>query len=91
LTIPHHAWRGEQGASEYTDVPGFCASATVAEIVEHRYVLTPGRYVGAEEAEEDDEPVSDRIARLTEELFGAFEESDRLRLRVRAALEQLHV
>jgi type I restriction enzyme M protein len=49
-------------------------------------VLTPGRYVGAEVAEEDDEPLDEKIARLTKELFDAFEESDRLQAVVRHAL-----
>jgi type I restriction enzyme M protein len=85
----YHAWRGEPRASEYVDIPGFCAAATVADIAEHRHVLTPGRYVGAEEAEEDDEPVEQKIDRLTKELYQAFAESDRLQARVRAALERL--
>ncbi|QGR87361.1 N-6 DNA methylase [Burkholderia multivorans] len=66
-----HRWRadGEDGADEpYADVPGFCRSAPVAEIAEHGYVLTPGRYVGAEEAEEDDEAFSEKMERLTAQL-----------------------
>jgi type I restriction enzyme M protein len=56
-----HAWRGERGAGEYADVPGLCCSATEDEIAEHNHVLTPGRYVGAEDAEDDDELLPDRI------------------------------
>ena len=66
-----HRWRadGEEGAYEpYADVPGFCRAVKLAEIAEHGYVLTPGRYVGAEEAEEDDEGFKERMERLTEQL-----------------------
>src|SRR5262249_11117478 len=51
----YHAWRGEKDAGKYADVPGFCKSATTEEITAHGHVLTPGRYVGAEEVEDDDE------------------------------------
>ncbi len=85
----YHAWRGEPGADKYQDMPGFCASASVRQIAEHRFVLTPGRYVGTEEAEEDDEPIAEKIARLKDELFEAFEESDRLQARVRTVLERV--
>jgi len=85
----YHAWRGEPDTASYADVPGFCASATVEQIAEHRYVLTPGRYVGNEADEDDDEPVMQRIARFTAELYEAFEASDRLQEQVRTALERL--
>lgn len=85
----YHAWRGERGAGQYGDIAGFCATATIEQISEHRHALTPGRYVGAEEAAEDDEPLGEKIVRLTQELFDAFAESDRLQDRVRAALERL--
>ena len=85
----YHAWRGEPGAGDYTDVSGFCATATADEIAEHRYVLTPGRYVGTEDVEEDDEPMDEKIARLTKDLYDAFDESDRLQKRVRTALGRL--
>ena len=85
----YHAWRGEPDAVAYEDIPGFCASATVPQIADHRFVLTPGRYVGSEEAEDDGEPTAEKIARLRGELFSAFEESDRLQATVRAALERI--
>ena len=85
----YHAWRGEHGAGDYADVPGFCASVTTDHIAEHGHVLTPGRYVGAGEADTDDEPFDKKIERLTQELFDAFDESDRLQTRVRRALEHL--
>src|SRR5574337_58946 len=59
-----HRWRqdGEDGSGEaYTDVPGFCRAVTRAEIAEHGHVLTPGRYVGAEEADEDDEAFGEKM------------------------------
>ncbi len=63
----YHAWRGEAKAGEYEDVPGFCKSAPLEEIRKHNHVLTPGRYVGAEEQEEDAEPFHEKMARLAAE------------------------
>ena len=62
------AWRGDAGAGEYADVPGFCRSVPLAEISDHGHVLTPGRYVGAEAVEDDDEAFADTMQRLTEQL-----------------------
>jgi type I restriction enzyme M protein len=86
-----HAWRGEPGAAEYADVPGFCYSAPLEEVASHGHVLTPGRYVGAADVEDDGELLPDKIARLTKQLEAAFEESDRLQGRIREALDRLHV
>ena len=61
----YHAWRGEEDADAYADVPGFCKSATLDEIRKHGHVLTPGRYVGAEPQEDDGEPFEEKMARLT--------------------------
>ena len=77
-----HAWRGTASAREagleYADKPGFCYSATLAEIKAADYALTPGRYVGAAEVEDDGEPIEAKIERLTKQLFERFEESERL-------------
>ena len=62
------AWRGESDAGEYQDTPGYCRSVTLAEIATHGHVLTPGRYVGAEEVEDDDEAFADKMQKLTEKL-----------------------
>jgi type I restriction enzyme M protein len=72
----YHNWR--TGEDEYTDVPGFCKSATLDEIAGHGYVLTPGRYVGAAELEDDGEPFSEKMKRLTATLHEQFAESARL-------------
>jgi len=59
----YHAWRWKAGG--YADVPGFCKAATLDEVRKHGHVLTPGRYVGTEELEDDGEPFADKMARLT--------------------------
>ena len=65
ITRTYHAWRGEADAGSYEDVSGFCKSATLDLIREHGFVLTPGRYVGAEALEADDEPFVDKMRRLS--------------------------
>ncbi len=60
----YHAWRGDKNAGDYADVPGFCKAATLDDIRKHGHVLTPGRYVGAAVAEEDDEPFEEKMKRL---------------------------
>ena len=61
----YHAWRGEEGAGEYADVPGFCKSTALEEVRRHGYVLTPGRYVGAAAPADDGEPFAEKMKRLT--------------------------
>jgi type I restriction enzyme M protein len=67
-----HRWRadGEDSSADapYADVPGFCSAVKLAEIAEHGHVLTPGRYVGAEAAEDDDEAFAEKMERLTAQL-----------------------
>lgn len=62
------AWRGEVNSGEYRDVPGFCRSVALTEIAEHGHVLTPGRYVGAEAVENDDEGFAAKMQKLSETL-----------------------
>ncbi len=70
-----HAWQKGEG---YQDTLGFCASVDLKQIEKHDFVLTPGRYVGAPEQEDDGEPFADKMARLTGQLREQFAESDRL-------------
>ena len=85
----YHAWRGEKDAGKYEDIAGFCKSATRDEIAGHGHVLTPGRYVGAEAAEEDDEPFDEAMQRLTNTLAAQFAESRQLEKRIRQNLASL--
>ncbi|MDA3649321.1 type I restriction-modification system subunit M [Saccharopolyspora indica] len=89
----YHAWRGTRSAAKknltYEDVPGFCKSVTLAEIKTADYALTPGRYVGAREVEDDGEPIDEKIARLTKELLSTFDESNRLEQVVREQLGRI--
>lgn len=78
-----HAWQTSAGESSdgvksYENVKGFCYSAKLEDMQKHEYVLTPGRYVGAADAEEDSEPFPEKMQRLTAKLKTQFEESDRL-------------
>ena len=85
----YHAWRGEEGAGEYRDVPGFCRSVKLEEIRKHGHILTPGRYVGVEEQEEDDEAFEEKMKRLSAELAGQFRRSRELEEEIRRNLEEL--
>ena len=91
ITDTYHAWRGEPDLKPYQDVLGFCASVTIADIRADRYVLTPGRYVGNEAAEDDGEPLDEKITRLTEEIRAGFAARAELQVKVIAALESLEV
>lgn len=85
----YHAWRGEPDSGEYADTPGFCRSATTEEIASHGYVLTPGRYVGAEETEDDGEVFEEKMQRLVAKLEEQFAESGRLEAAIRENLRGL--
>lgn len=81
------AWRSEGG--EYQDVAGFCKSVTLDEIAAHGHVLTPGRYVGAKEREDDDEAFSDKMLKLTELLSEQMAKGAELDALIRQKLEGL--
>jgi type I restriction enzyme M protein len=85
----YHAWRGDKDAGKYRDVLGFCMSAKLDTIRTHGHVLTPGRYVGAEEAEDDGEPFGQKMKRLTGTLEEQFAESAKLEKAIRANLKML--
>jgi len=76
-------------AEKYEDVPGFCKSATNQDVASHGWVLTPGRYVGAEEVEDDGEPFEEKMPRLVGELHAQFAESSKLEQAIKANLKGL--
>jgi type I restriction enzyme M protein len=84
IASTYHAWRGEGG--KYKDVKGFCKSSTLEEIQKHGHILTPGRYVGAEDVEEDDEAFGEKMKKFTSELAEQFEKSGELEKRIRKNL-----
>lgn len=79
IASTYQNWR--QGR-EYEDILGFCKEATTAEISEQDYILTPGRYVGIEEVEDDGEPFEEKMGRLTSELYCLFAESHKLERKI---------
>ncbi|WAJ47005.1 type I restriction-modification system subunit M [Mycobacterium sp. Aquia_216] len=87
----YHAWSASSVTKDlaYQDIPGFCKSASLDEIAAAGYLLTPGRYVGAPAAEDDAEPAEEKIARLTEDLLAALDESARLETVVRQQVRRL--
>ena len=92
-------WRGElapllwneaeHGEWVYRDIPGFCKAETIDGIKKHGFVLTPGRYVGAEAQEDDGEPFTEKYPRLLAELEASLSEADRLTVVVREHLARI--
>jgi type I restriction enzyme M protein len=99
ITNTYHAWRGDvlpspasgrgAGGEGYQDIAGFCKSADLDLIKQHGYVLTPGRYVGAEEIEDDGEPFEEKMGRLVVELNKQFAESAKLENAIQKNLKSL--
>ncbi|HEX2863863.1 MAG TPA: class I SAM-dependent DNA methyltransferase [Deinococcales bacterium] len=87
IAATYRAWKTPGG--EYADEPGFSRAATLAEIEAHGFILTPGRYVGAADLDEDEEPFAEKYARLTQELFQQFEEGRTLEEKIRLRLADL--
>jgi type I restriction enzyme M protein len=83
----YHAWRNRDGSFE--EEPGFARAASLEEIERHRFVLSPGRYVGSEEADLDDEPVEEKIKRLSDALLVEFDQGAELEMLIRRRLEKL--
>jgi len=100
----YHAWRGDNVGADlrvspdaqantqvrtYEDIPGFCKSATTDDIRGHNYILTPGRYVGAAEVEDDGEPFEEKMAKLTAALREQTEQAKKLDQLIWANLEDI--
>ena len=79
----YHAWCTGTGCE---DVKGFCKSVELDEVRSHDYILTPGRYVGIEEIEDDGEPFDEKMTRLTGELAGQFAKSHELEAEIKKRL-----
>lgn len=86
ITDTFHNW---QSGENFEDKAGYCKSVKLAEIEKHDFVLTPGRYVGAAEVEDDGEAFADKMARLTIQLKGQFEQSDKLEQQIKDNLRGL--
>jgi type I restriction enzyme M protein len=82
----YHAWREGKG---YEEVPGFSKAAMRDEIASHNFVLTPGRYVGAADLEDDDVPFPERFAALRAKLEEDFAKDEALTASIRKALSEL--
>ncbi len=89
ISDTYHAWRGEEKAGKYNDIAGFCKSASIADVEKNNFILTPGRYVGVAEQEEDGEPFEDKMKRLTGELAEQFKESERLEEEIKDNLNKI--
>ena len=85
----YHSWRGEEKASEYADIPGFCKSASLEEVQKHSHILTPGRYVGVEAQEDDGELFEDKMKRLVAQLREQQAEAAKLDAAIAANLKEL--
>ncbi|MDD2219284.1 MAG: class I SAM-dependent DNA methyltransferase [Desulfoplanes sp.] len=85
----YHAWRGKTTSDAYEDKAGYCKSATLKEIKANDYVLTPGRYVGAAEIEDDGIPLETKMSELTRTLYSQMQEAEKLDAVIRKNLEEL--
>jgi len=83
------AWRGAKGAGKYKDTAGFCKAAKKEEIEKNGYVLTPGRYVGIPEEEDDGVPFEEKMKKLTSELRQYFKESKKVEREIEDNLKNI--
>ena len=89
VTDAYHNFKTQNG--KYEDVAGFCKVADLEEIKEHDYVLTPGRYVGSEAIEDDDEAFAEKMERLTAELNEQFSKSHELEQKIKENLTKINL
>ena len=87
ISSVYHSWRNRDG--KYEDVKGFCKAAKISEVEKNGFVLTPGRYVGTDYVEEDDEVFEEKMKRLTAELGKQFEETKVLEAEIKNKLKSI--
>ncbi len=85
----YHNWRSKDG--NYEDIQGFCKSTTLKEVEENNFVLTPGRYVGTEDVEDDGVSFEDKVAVISENLKSHFEQSIQLQERIKQNLKKVGI
>lgn len=85
----YHGWRNIKGT--YEDVPGFCKAASLEEVEANNFVLTPGRYVGAEDLEDDGIPFEEKVATITSSLAEQFAKSNELQERIKSNLAKIGI
>lgn len=85
----YHNWRNLDG--KYEDIQGFCKSATIKEVEENNYVLTPGRFVGTEDVEDDGVSFEDKVAEISQNLSAHFKESIELQERIKQNLKKVGI
>jgi type I restriction enzyme M protein len=85
----YHAWRNING--NYQDIPGFCKSASLEEVEANNFVLTPGRYVGSEDLEDDGIPFEEKVAIITSSLAEQFAKSNQLQERIKMNLAKIGI
>jgi len=85
----YHLWRGQEEAVEYEDIPGFCKAATLEEIENDGFVLTPGRYVGLQDGEDDEELFEVRMEQLVAALKNQMQEAHELEKEIQQQLRGL--
>ena len=83
----YHNWRNKNG--KYEDIKGFCKAAPIEEVEKNGYVLTPGRYVGTDFVEEDDEVFEEKMTRLAKELSEQFKQSKDLEQKIKENLAKV--
>ncbi len=83
----YHEWRKEGG--KYEDIKGFCKSATLEDVEKHKFVLTPGRYVGVPDGVDDGVPFDEKMKQLTGELKGQLEEEQQLNAEIKKQLKKV--
>ena len=95
ISDTYHAWKGQSNAierrGEYEDVSGFCYSANLEDIKKHGYMLTPGRFVGAEDELDDGVPFEEKFEALRTALDTHFKISDELQSNILMNLNSLQV
>lgn len=84
ISSAYHSWRNKDG--KYKDIAGFCKAATIAEVEANSFVLTPGRYVGTEDVEDDGIPFEEKVNAIAAELREQFEQSNELQIRIKENL-----